>query len=248
MGAEEQYLFDEIHRQLNPVKGWTMGYGFDLWEWVTDKEMTAWHAYLWGKPDWNHLLGARASKNELDQLSEAMDYSGYETHKPWYDDLVEMINARPGKPSFSEDRYRIRTPSKYPDKDFNEEETLHSLWHHTMAGGVAAIWGKLDGTGEYENREALKCFSVFWNDHHRFGKDMVASKTDDGAFCLADEERSVYYKENTDGFSYQVAASQRKIMAVDTRKSYQSIHLGPQPSGMHIFRAPYNSDWALVVE
>lgn len=98
MGAEEKYLLDEIHKQLNLLNGWTMGYGFDLWEWVEVHQLKAWHDYLWQKDGWKHLLGARASKNELNQIYEGLDYSGYEYHKPSYNELKTMINKRPSKP------------------------------------------------------------------------------------------------------------------------------------------------------
>ena len=123
MGKEEKYLLDEIHEQLNSLKGWTMGYGFDLWEWVEEYQLKAWHDYLWQKGDWKHLLGARASKNELNQIYEGLDFSSYEYHKPSYTELRTMIDIRPTKPSFSEDRYRIRTPSKYPKSMFK-----NSVW------------------------------------------------------------------------------------------------------------------------
>lgn len=248
MGREEKYLLDEIHKQLNPLKGWTIGYGFDLWEWVEESQLKAWHNYLWQKEGWNHLLGARASKNKLDQIYEGMDYSGYEYHKPWYQELRKMKEARPDKPTFSEDRYRIRTPSQYPEKDYNEEETRRGLWHHTMAGGIAAIWGNLDNTGEYRNKDALKCFSVFWNDKNRFRKDMVVDTTLSSAYCLTEYSRYVFYKEDTDNFSYSFSGKPKEVIAVDTKKKYQELNLGKLKRGKHQFKAPYQSDWALWIE
>ncbi len=248
MGAEEKYLLDEIHRQLNPLKGWTIGYGFDLWEWVEEDQLKAWHDYLWQKEGWIHLLGARASKNELNQLYEGLDYSGYEYHKPSYEELRIMIDKRPSKPSFSEDRYRIRTPSKYPEKDYDAEETLKGLWFHTMAGGVAAIWGNLDGTGEYPNKEALKCFSVFWNDKDRFKKDMIVDTTLSDAYCLTDHSFYVFYQEETDSITYSFEGKKKKVIAVDTRKAYQELQLGKLQAGRHTFRAPWSSDWAIWIE
>ena len=249
MGNQEKQLLDEIARQLGPLKGWTMGYGYDLWEWVSKEELNAWHDYLWSKPGWNHMLGARSSKNELDQLSERMDYAGYEYHKPGYEDLVRMINERPGKPSFSEDRYRIRTNSKYPDKDYNEEETRRGLWYHTMAGGVAAIWGNLSGNGGYSNKDALKCFSVFWNDKGRFRKDMVISNGGSDAYCLSDRQRLyVFYKEDAASITYHFEGKPKLIKLIDTRKAYREIPAGKKKAGLYTMELPYASDWALVAE
>ncbi len=248
MGQAEKKLLDEIYKQLNPLKGWTMSYGFDLWEWVEGHQLKEWHDYLWQKEGWNHLLGARSSKNKLSQIYEGMDYSSYEYHKPWYQELVQMKGKRPDKPTFSEDRYRIRSPSKYPRKDYNEEETRRGLWHHTIAGGIAAIWGNLNGTGEYGNKDALKCFAMFWNDNKRFKKDMVIDSTLSNAYCLTDYSHFVFYKEETEKIEYSFSGKSKKVIAVDTKKKYREIDLGKQKGGKHEFIAPYQSDWALWIE
>ena len=248
MGQEEKNLLDEIYSQFNPLKGWSMSYGFDLWEWVEEHQLKEWHDYLWQKEDWSHLLGARASKNELSQIYEGMDYSSYEYHKPSYQELREMKEKRPGKPAFSEDRYRIRTPSKYPLKDFSNEETRRGLWHHTMSGGIAAIWGNLNGTGEYENKEALKCFSIFWNDKNRFKNYMKVDTSFSDAYCLTDYSYYVFYKEETSIIDYSFIGKSKKVIAVDTKKKYQEIDLGVLKGENHIFKAPYQSDWVLWIE
>lgn len=252
MGKQEQLVLDKIAEKLGPLKGWTMGYGFDLWEWVNESQLNQWHAYLWSKPGWNHLLGARGARSgrkELNQLSESLDYSGYEYHKPGYEELVAMINKRPYKPSFSEDRYRVRKPSPYPEKDYTDEETLRGLWLHTMAGGIAAIWGKLDGNRIYSNKTALKCFSVFWNDKARFSKDMVIDNSLTNGYCLRDSELAyVFYKENTDLLRYQFDGKPKKVVVVDTKKEYKELKLGLKKAGEYVYKAPYPSDWAIAVE
>ncbi|MBZ0255185.1 hypothetical protein K8I31_03940, partial [bacterium] len=249
MGPQEKRLLDAIAKKLGPLKGWSMGYGFDLWEWVNGDQLKQWHSYLWSKPGWNHLLGARSETNKLTQIYEGLDYSSYEYHKPWYDDLVEMINRRPQKPSFSEDRYRIRHPSKYPDKDYNADETRRGLWHHAMAGGVAAIWGNLDGDGVYPNKDALKCFSIFWNDKGRLKKDMATDNAITDGYCLNDSGRSyVFYKENCKTIHFKLNGAPKTAVAVDARKAYAEINLGQLNAGGHTFEAPYESDWAIAVE
>ncbi len=251
MGRQEKQLMDMIAEKLGPLNGWHMGYGFDLWEWVKEEDLKAWHDYMWAKPGWNKLLGARSSKNKLDQIYEGLDFSSYEYHKPWYDDLVKMINARPSKPTLSGDRYRIRNnpPSRWPEKDYNEEKTRRGLWHHTMAGGVGAIWGKLDSTGIYNNKEALKCFSVFWNDINRFTKDMVPDNKLTNGYCLRDNDNLyIFYMENTDEVNFKFLGKPKNVIAVDTRKKYNEIKIGKLKPGLHTFQAPYTSDWVLAVE
>lgn len=74
-GAADRRLQRYIAARLGPIPGWTMGYGFDLWEWVKPEQLTAWHEYMHAYFGWPHLLGARSQKRRLTQLSEAMDYS-----------------------------------------------------------------------------------------------------------------------------------------------------------------------------
>jgi hypothetical protein len=261
MGKQEQLVLDMIAEKLGPLKGWYIGYGFDLFEWVTEEDLKKWHDYMWSKPGWSHLLGARSpAHTKLEQIYEGLDFSDYCCHKPWYDkknlngfiNLVEMINARPTKPSLSGDRYRIRRNPPYrlhPEKDYNEEETRRGLWHHTMAGGVGAIWGHMDSPGIYPNKEELKCFSVFWNDNNRFRKDMVTDNSLTNGWCLRESDNYyVFYKENTGEITYSFSGKPKKVIAVDTRKKYQEIELGKKKSGNHVFNAPYVSDWAIAVE
>ena len=251
MGRQEKAVMDMIAERLGHLNGWFMGYGFDLWEWVGEEDLRKWHDYMWSKPGWNNMLGGRASKNELDQIYEGLDFSDYEYHKPWYDELVKMINARPEKPSFSGDRYRIRRnpPSRWPEKDYDEEETRRGLWHHTMAGGIGAIWGNMDSPGTYENKDEIKCFSVFWNDNKRFRRDMVIDNSRTDGFCLREgDQYYVFYKEETDHLRYGFDGGGKKVVAVDTRKVYEEIDLGRMDAGDHVFNAPYSSDWAIAVE
>ena len=251
MGKQEKVVMDMIAEKLGPLNGWYLGYGFDLWEWVNEQDMKAWHDYMWSIPGWNKLLGARASKNELNQLYEGLDFSDYEYHKPWYETLVTMINVRPEKPSLSGDRYRIRRypPSSWPEKDYNEEETRRGLWHHTMAGGIGAIWGNLDSTGIYANKDELKCFSVFWNDNKRFRKDMIIDNSLTNGYCLKEADKYyVFYKEDTNELNYSFSGRSKKVVALDTKKAYHEIDLGVKKAGSYVFEAPYISDWAIAVE
>ncbi|HPE74669.1 MAG TPA: DUF4038 domain-containing protein [Draconibacterium sp.] len=249
MGLQEKKVMDMIAEKLGPLNGWFMGYGFDLFEWVSEKDLKNWHDYMNSKPGWNKLMGARSATNQFTQFYEGLDFYDYEFHKPWYETLVKMINTRPQKPSLSGDRYRIRRhpPSKWPEKDYNEEETRRGLWHHTMAGGIGAIWGNLDSSGVYSNREELKCFSVFWNDNNRFKKDMIPDNALTNGYCLREHDNHyVFYMEDTDEVTYSFSGKPKHVFAVDTRKRYSEIKIGKLKTGQHSFKAPYKSDWALA--
>ena len=92
-------------------------------------------------------------------------------HLPDYDIYVTGIEVRhPGIPTFFEDRFRVRTGTYYRDfKDYDEPMTRRGLWHSTLAGGAANIWGHQspipndDGSSNaYNNKHWMKTAGVFW--------------------------------------------------------------------------------------
>ncbi len=89
-GEADQRLQRYLAARLGPLPGWTMGYGFDLNEWVTEKDLRMWHTHLHQHLGWPHLLGGRdvGPNQGLDhqkrQIYEGLDYSAYEHHRPTY--------------------------------------------------------------------------------------------------------------------------------------------------------------------
>lgn len=250
MGSVEKKLLDKIYSELNGLPGWTIGYGFDVWEWCNAAQLQQWHNYMDGKPDWQHLMVARSAKNEVSQLYDGLDYSSYEMHKPSYNTLVEMLNHLPDKPSSSDDRYRVRDEGR--DKDLTPDETRRLLWSHTMAGGVGGIWGDLkDNGGEsgpYPNRDEIKTFFRFWNDGKRFRRDMVRDNSLTEQWCLRDNDTHyAYYQENANQVRYTFGGGSKRVVAVNTRGAYQEIDLGVKRAGSYTWNAPTTSDWAIAV-
>jgi hypothetical protein len=255
----DQRLQRYIAARLGPIPGWTMGYGFDCDEWVVKEDLQQWHAYMHKHFGWPHLLGARDPNpnypsDPLSQIYEALDYSGYEHHRPTYQDYVRAIEGRPDKPSFSEDRFRIRVPARYPKKDYNEELTRRGLWDSTMAGGVANIWGNLDGATSdasvaYPHKEWIKTYAVFFK--HRFLNGMVRDNdlTDGVCLKLPQHTHFVFYKENTDSITFDLSDIPTKLpcIAVDACKPYEEIKIGLRAAGKTTWKAPYVSDWAVAV-
>lgn len=252
-GKADRRLQRYIAARLGPIPGWTMGYGYDLWEWVKGEELSSWHEFMHKHLGWRHMLGARSWTNSLKQLSEAMDYSSYEQHRPDYEKHVETIEKRPDKPSFSEDRFRIRGRGK----DYTMQETRRGLWHATMAGGVANIWGNLKtgrrpggGSLIYPRPEWIKTYSVFFK--NRFLIDMPRDNSITDGVCLKrpDNMHYVFYKE--DATSIEMELSKMKgaqpAVAVDTSKPYGEIDLGKLTPKKHTWRTPYKSDWAIAVD
>ncbi|MFB3081001.1 MAG: hypothetical protein ACE1Y1_04425, partial [Nitrosomonadaceae bacterium] len=259
-GSVEMNLLQEIANRLGPLPGWTMGYGFDILEWASVTEATIWHDSFQGFLPQFHFLGARADgpntgtdHSPFISWNQGFDNSSYEHHKPTYDVYTAALDALPGKPVMSEDRFRIRNPAG--SKDYTPDETRQGLWNSTMAGGVANIWGNLTnggshatGSAPYPNEDQIKTYSLFFE--NRFRKDMTSSSSG--------TVRSLTRPSNTDYIFYQDSTSSLQMdlsgmvgsqpaVAVDAKLSYAEIALGNLNPGSQTWNAPYTSDWAIAV-
>ena len=260
-GPADRRLQRYIAARLAPLPGWTMGYGYDLDEWTEDADLRGWHAYMHRHMGFPHLLGGRSvGPNhyrpgvKFPQVYKGLDYSGYEQHRPTYEAYAAAIDARPKKPTFSEDRFRIR-PRGYPEKDYDMQRTRRGLWHSTMAGGVANIWGHFDGkpggggSKPYPRPEWIKTWSVFFR--RRFLKDMVRSNAITDGVCLARPTKAhyVFYKENAAAVRMDLSAmaGAQRAVAVDALRPYKEIDLGALKPEDQTWKAPRKSDWAVAV-
>ena len=255
-GAEDKRLQRYIAARLGPLPGWSMGYGFDLWEWVGEAQLREWHRFMHEQLGWPHMLGARASKNRLNQIYEGLDYSSYEQHRPGHAKYVETIDRRPHKPSFSEDRFRIRNSKRHRRKDYDMQRTRRGLWHSTLAGGVANVWGYLGpsephagGSLPYPDPHPIKTYSLFFQ--RRFHADMVRDNALTDGVCLRRPTRRhyVFYAEDAASVRLDLARMDgpQKAIAVDTKKKYAEIEIGTLAPGDHSWTAPHASDWAIAV-
>ena len=150
-GAVHQRIMEYMADRLGPLPGWTLGYGFDNFEWTTPKQAAKAADYFNSQSDYDHLTGIRGGKDVRDggnHNSEAnwhragQDFADYEHHEPDYDAYVAAYAASNGLPVQSGDRFRIRDTSG-PGKDFTAEQTVDTLWISTMAGGASGIYGNL---------------------------------------------------------------------------------------------------------
>ena len=265
-GAADRRLQRYIAARLGPLPGWTMGYGFDLDEWVTEEQLGQWRDHMHQQLGWPHMLGGRhGDPNQgLDHSSAVSwnrrtDYASYEHHRPTYDVYVAALAAVPGKPAFSEDRFRIRQSRQYRSKDYTEEMTRRGLWHSAMAGGVANIWGRLDGDLEinmgrgasrpYDHPHWIKTCSKFFE--HRFQLDSTPHNGLSDGLCLkrASGGQWLFYRQDAGSIQLDLSAAPgpQPAVAVDTKKPYQEIGLGRLAARQQTWQAPYPSDWAVAV-
>jgi hypothetical protein len=260
-GAVDKRLQRYIAARLGPIPGWTTSYGFDLFEWVNGSQLTEWHDYVQDRLGWNHLMGARSDKNQLNQISEAMDYSSYEQHRPDYDKYVETITERPFKPSFSEDRFRIRNQGRSKDFAQDGSDSRTTMWNAGMAGGVAGIWGNLwDLTGSarksdpYPNKDQIKTYATFFVDNNRLLYDMeranqLSSNSNTRILKTPDNQNFVLYRENANSIQINLSSASGPLtaVAVNTKNAYQEINLGMLSPTNQTISLPSTSDWAVAI-
>ncbi|MCA9732227.1 VCBS repeat-containing protein [candidate division KSB1 bacterium] len=259
-GIVDQRLQRYIAARLGPIPGWTMGYGYDLYEWVSGSQLRTWHDYLQEQFGWHHFLGARAAGPQTgidhspwDSWHLPLDYAGYEHHKPDYAVYEAALLANPTKPVFSEDRFRIRDEGNI--KDYDEIETRRGLWLSTMAGGAANIWGNLLPSNNppskpYFNKNWIKTYDRFLHQYNRFLPEMTRDNTLSSGLVLRNgSSHFIVYGEDTDSVTVDLSTmnSTQKAIAVDTRKPYSEVDLGTLAAENQLLMLPENSDWAIAI-
>ncbi len=262
-GPADLRLQRYIAARLGPLPGWTMGYGYDLFEWVGGGELSFWRNNMHNLMGWPHLLGARGNTNSFAQPSEVMDFASYETHRPSYSTYRLSVSQRPGKPSFSEDRFRFRGNAQRA-KDYQFSEMRRGMWHSAIAGGVANIWGNLTSDGvnhdprinEGEapssllpNGDQLRTYRAFVDRYFELG--MVNCDGESDAFCIrrTNNTARALYRENTSQIAVDLSGHNgaANVVAVDTLRPWAPVNLGQIARGNVQISLPYSSDWAVSV-
>lgn len=248
-GVDADVLYREIAARLGPLPGWTIGYGFDLYEWASAEEIEQFRAFLHRSISYRHLVGGRGYKNEYRQISSNLDYASWEWHQPTLADYKDHIKFAKGKPAFSEDRFRVRQPSRYPDKDYDFDMTRKGLWHSALSGGVANIWGhKPKGRGysqPYPNKEAIRTYRRTIDLYFELGMS-VEDNVLEGGSCLGADGHLLCYVENASKINFQTGAPDAisKVLAIDTKKAYREIDINNRGQ---VIKLPNISDWAILL-
>ncbi len=262
-GPIDQRLQRYIAARLGPIPGWSMGYGFDLDEWVSADAVRKWRNTMRGEMGWPHFLGGRPvgpnrglDHSENAQWNQGLDYSSYEHHQPSYEVYVAALEALPGQPVMSEDRFRIRE-SPYPDKDYDETRMRRGLYHSTLAGGVSNIWGihpDMSPGGVFRNKAQIKTYATFFHGKGRFLKDMApanALSSDQSTRVLLSPKTQslVLYREETRAINIDLSPfkDSQPAVAVDTKKDYSEIALGYLSPKNQTIDLPYASDWVVAI-
>jgi len=263
-GIVEERLMRYIAARLGPVPGWTMGYGYDLDEWVTETELHDWRNNMQSWIGWRHLLGGRpggpnpedgGTHSDFQSWNLGLDYSSYEDWEPTYNDYVDGQEVISGQPVFSEDRFRVINEGT--GKQYTEAQTRRGLWQSTMAGGTANIWGNFDsslfveGIGVYDRANELKTYHTFFFGKNRFLPELQPNASITNGYALFDEaaNRCVVYKEDTVTIQIDLSEldSSQSAVAVNTRGSYEEIDLGTLDPTNQTIELPHSSDWAVAI-
>ncbi len=275
-----------LSARIGPIPGWSMGYGIDTENGVaTVEQLNEWKSYLEAQMGWDHFIGARVGYDEkgLWALSPpgprpahdeyfcseikdehcfwlGGDYVGYTSYRPQYDRYRVAIQHQPQKPSFEEDRFRLRNSPKWTYKDYSTTLTRRGLWNSAMAGGIANIWGNLlpesnNGGSQSYNvdtihiKDQIKTYSRFFN--NRFSKDLevieIVHSPELRCLLSADHHKIILYQEDTDQISFIGLNISKTLpmIAIDTKLSYREISIQANDEG--VWEAPYTSDWAVAI-
>jgi hypothetical protein len=193
-----------IAARLGPLPAWSIGYGIDVHAWAGARQLREWYDYFHDQlGGWSHFVGGRAHHPGTPprECYWYGDYAGYTGWRTAYDGYVETLANVPDRPAMQEDRFRIRLHELFFHKDYDADMTVRGLWHSTLAGGVANIWGNL--MGDYEDdlsrfyngqrhnidiARQIKTYSRFFFEKKRFRADLVADN------ALTDYEPGVAFK------------------------------------------------------
>ncbi len=243
--TEDRRLQRYIASRLGPVAGWTMGYGFDLQEWVTEQQTKAWADYVHARMGWQHLLWARGRSNgSLDVVS----YSGFNVRD--YNRISRDMDSDRSRPHFYEERHTYRRNGQ-----LDMQGTRRFLWDQALAGGMGGFWGFFDRGGAerppYPNPEQLRTHFAFWHTRGRFilGMERAPDRTDGVALETPNGRNFIFYKRSADQIRINLsgASGNLRAVAVDTTRGYQEVDVGTLEPREHVWRAPRRSDWAIAV-
>jgi len=248
-GIPDRRLQRYIAARLGPLPGWTMGYGFDLQEWVNETQVGSWAQYLHQHFGWQHMVWGRGrTHSELDVVSYSGKSDGGQPFS--YDDAVSKLNSDLFRPHLYEERFTYLREGAW-----TMENTRRAIWHYTLAGGMGAWWGFYKfGVAQsplppYPNPEQLATVNQFWE--NRFLLDMERANNLTDGYCLktTTNDNYVFYKESTNSVQMDLTdmAGSSPAIAVDTKLSYAEINLGTLNTTNQTWTAPYVSDWAIAI-
>jgi hypothetical protein len=244
-GIPDKRLQRYIAARLGPLPGWTMSYGFDLFEWVSASQTAEWADYMHEHLGWEHLLMAREEASFLTPDNMDVFSTDERVTSDFYDNALNLLNNSPNRPVLYERRF-----AHMRDDVWTMENTRRAMWQFTMAGGTGGFWGFFSNSpSPYPNPEQLRTHRDFWQ--NRFLLDMAPANELTDAYAMKSEINHcyVFYQEDTSSIQMNLSGmvGPQPAVAVDTRLAYAEIDLGILAPTNQTWNAPYQSDWAIAV-
>lgn len=261
-----------IQGRLGCFPSWSMGYAWDLEEFITETELRAWYANMTSLSTTPRLLAGRESQERApDPVFELgtdrtnlFSWDGYPTDAPghtYYDDALDPQETNPkpsGRPTGLPMLYSARffldrlTPGGH---QYTESELLRLLWQQAMANGTASIIGT-HGSGtlaDFTYPERFKTLTQFFDP--RFHQALEVVTTIDGvavdgiALATSDGALQMLYKENTSSIQVRIPTGMTNVNVVvqDVLAAHAEASLGTYDAGTHTIALPSTSTWAIAV-
>ena len=263
-GEVDRRLQRYIAARLGPLPGWTIGYGFDLHEWTNEAEVNAWADSLNTWSGWPHLLAARGLVLEGDHTFRSYGSfgreDGVETSNGGPTDFAElrgmMVSDR-GRPHLLEERHTFNRSGF----DLDMDGTRRLLWRKSMAGGVGGFFGFYGASSPafrgrpYPDVEQIKTHYTFWHKAASMldsvvDTTLIEAKVAPG-FGLRNRDRSkhiLYYEDERQLYvDLKKMKAPSRAIVIDTKLPYEPYKVVEWRPGLHVFSAPYESDWAIAV-
>ncbi len=207
----QRYMAD----RLGPLPNWTVGYGFDLFEWTDQAKVSEWANYITARSGYSHMLGARglplvgpdgtkatapsnlmesyASHIRAGQILEAAPTGGDNGGPDSYDETLDNVLNDPNHPVLYEERhtyYRYWGTGYLDWPTCDDVGTRRLFWWWTMAGGAGGWIGFYPDypgawDGPYAEANLLITHRTFWADRLSVGMAADNSLTSGGAVALA---------------------------------------------------------------
>ncbi|MEE9429687.1 MAG: T9SS type A sorting domain-containing protein [Melioribacteraceae bacterium] len=264
-GISDKRLQKYIAARLGPLPGWSMGYGFDLHEWVDSSEVKEWAEFMQDNLSWQHLLSARGQI--LETSNSINSYDGAARNVPLstslygpssLEEIFADLNNDLTHPHLYEERHSYNRQSSDEQNGWNLEMdgTRRLMWLEAMAGGMGGWFGFYPenafafGGYPYPNPEQLATFRKFWIEENRFLLDMNTTKISSNFYSLESEQSNsvVLFKGDTDVIGFDFSSFENNsIIAVDTKLEYSEIIVNNSSIVNSEWNAPYNSDWVLAI-
>jgi hypothetical protein len=253
-GTADRRLQRYIAARLGPLPGWSMGYGFDLQEWVNEKQLYEWQDYMHKHMGWPHLLSGRGYN-----LKETNNINGYSIpyrssdllYSPPYptmEEIIKQLDADPQKPHLYEERH------SWERWDLNETQTRRLLWRTAMAGGMGGWYGFYNDT-PYPYPEslimAMNTHYKFWHQKDKFRLDFSGANDLTDGYCLKspDSRKFILYKEDASSVDIDLSGmpEAQRAFAVNTKDPYKETDLGILSTRKQTIRLNTPSDWIIAI-